>query len=87
MKLWKPVLSALVVTASTASFSAERFLEINRCNGNAIRSEGRVVRYFADHDLAEKDAEAQFAIVVVHGVNGGTSDASQVLRVLYKRHV
>ena len=81
------ILSVLAVTASTAWPSAERLLEINRCNGNAIRSEGRSVRYFADHDLAGKDTESQFAVVVVHGVSGGTRDASQVLRHILGNHL
>lgn len=80
------LISVLAVTASTAWPSSERLLEINHCNGNAIRAEGRSVRYFADHDLAEKDSSAQFAVVVVHGVNGGTSDASQVLRHILEKH-
>ena len=80
------LMTTLAVMASTAWPSAERFLEINRCNGNTIRSKGRSVRYFADHDLAEKDTEAQFAVVVVHGVDGGTSDASQVLRHILGNH-
>ena len=80
------LLAILAVTASTAWPSAERLLEINRCNGNAIRSEGRSVRYFADHDLAGKDTESHVAVVVVHGVNGGTGDAAQVLRRILGNH-
>ena len=80
------LLSVLAVTVSTAWPSNERFLEITRWNGDLIRSEGRSVRYFADHDLAEKDTKAQFAVVVVHGVNGGTRDASKVLRRILGDH-
>ena len=77
---------ALIALASTAWPSTERLLEIDRCNGNVISSEGRSVRYFADHGLAEKDAKAQFAVVIVHGVSGGTRDASQVLRRILADH-
>ena len=80
------LLSVLAVAASTAWPSAERLLEINHCNGNAIHSDGRSVRYFADHDLDGKDSEAEFAVVVVHGVSGGTRDASQVLRQILGNH-
>ncbi|MBR5548475.1 MAG: hypothetical protein IKU71_01965 [Kiritimatiellae bacterium] len=83
----KPIIfSILTLLALTARPSTERLLTITHCNGNAIRSDGRSVRYFADHDLAEKDTEAQFAVVMVHGVNGGTSDASQALRRILAGH-
>ncbi len=39
-------------------------------------SNGRSVLYFADHELKAVDAKAEYAVVMVHGVNGGREDCT-----------
>lgn len=36
----------------------------------------RSIRYFADHKLEQGDANCEFAVIQVHGVNGGDADCS-----------
>ena len=58
-----------VLLAGQAFPSAELFLPVPR-------SGRRSVRYFADHDLKQRDPKAEYAVVMVHGVNGGCSDCT-----------
>lgn len=46
------------------------------------RSEGRSFRYWADHPLDQVDTNAEHAVVVVHGVNGGLQDSAGRIRQL-----
>ena len=46
------------------------------------RSEGRSLRYWADHPLDAVDTNAEHAVVVVHGVNGGQKDSAGRIRKL-----
>ena len=45
-------------------------------------SEGRSLRYWADHPLDAVDTNAEHAVVVVHGVNGGQKDSAGRIRKL-----
>ena len=50
------------------------------------RSEGRSLRYWADHPLDQVDTNAEHAVVVVHGVSGGLKDsAGRIRRLLAAR--
>ena len=46
------------------------------------RSEGRSFRYWAEHPLDQVDTNAEHAVVVVHGVNGGSQDSAGRIRQL-----
>ncbi len=50
-------------------------------------SHGRSVRYFADHELNVRDANAEYAVVMVHGVNGGNGDCTGGARRIMRNHV
>lgn len=50
-------------------------------------SHGRSVRYFADHELKVSDANAEYAVVMVHGVNGGNGDCTGGARRIMRNHV
>ncbi len=43
-------------------------------------SEGRSLRYYADHPLDVKDTKSEHAVVIVHGVNGGMKDSAIRIR-------
>ena len=50
------------------------------------RSEGRSLRYWADHPLDAVDTNVEHAVVVVHGVSGGMKDgAGRIRRLLSAR--
>ena len=68
-----------VLLAGQAFPSAELFLPVPR-------SGRRSVRYFADHDLKQRDPKAEYAVVMVHGVNGGCSDCTPKLRAIIEGH-
>ena len=63
-------LLALAVTASTAWPSDERLLEITRWNGDLVRSEGRSVRYFADHESDSQYPDLCRGAFSAHGMYG-----------------
>ena len=49
------------------------------------QSEGRGVHYFADHALDAADTNAQHAVVIIHGLNGGMQDgAGKVRKIIAK---
>ena len=74
------ILTLIAVLLARQAFpSAELFLPIPR-------SGRRSVRYFADHDLKQRDPKAEYAVVMVHGVDGGCSDCTPRLREIIKGH-
>ena len=40
----------------------------------------RTVRYFADHPIDRQDDSVEYAVVQVHGVNGGDADCTERFR-------
>ena len=49
-------------------------------------SDGRSVLYFADHKLQDVDTKAEYAVVMVHGVNGGREDCTGRVRRIMGAH-
>ena len=41
---------------------------------------GKALFYFAEHEVEKGDPEAECALIWIHGMNGGSSDAARVLR-------
>ena len=49
-------------------------------------SEGRGLRYFAEHPLDQRDAKSEHAVVIIHGVKGGTKDGAEKIRPILERY-
>lgn len=49
-------------------------------------SEGRGLRYFAEHPLDQKDDKSEHAVVIIHGVNGGMKDGADKIRPILKKY-
>ena len=78
MRLILPLL--LLLAFVTDAFASNEYMLTFRS------SKKYAVRYFADHELSTKDTAKEYAVVVVHGVDGGTTDCSRPLRDIVKNH-
>ena len=69
------VMSCQLVSAEASAY----FLPVEN-------SEGRSLRYWADHPLDQIDTKSEHAVIIVHGVNGGMKDGAATIRKMLASH-
>ena len=71
----KWLLALLFCAAAHCGYSASNAYSLTVSSGGTLP-----VLYFADHNLTEYDEQSEYAVVVIYGLDGGTSDSASSIR-------